>query len=316
MSDSFRQYYYDQYDDPQNCYGQQAAGYSHGDTPGNYSSTQYQQGQRSQYAYNQALPTNNHYVNPSPGSHPAQDQQSYAPSYDARQPDGHRHEQPTSMRCEQSSSYLPQTQHRQGQNVSYYQTQSEPVPTTDTSEGEKGFISHEAGVIGRGALSHKLGDGMLGVAGGALAGAAGMNIASKLHSRATAAAPTPRGPTRAQLERSKKLRKKELREEIARLKELEREYHEDYINALEDAGIVVPEGVLPPTRVLTEAQRLRKRELRRELERLKALEQEYREDYNVKKDEWSTSRKELEDQLSALDQAYLTPLSMPSRMLV
>lgn len=64
--------------------------------------------------------------------------------------------------------------------MSYYQTQSEPVPTTDTSEGEKGFISHEAGVIGRGALSHKLGDGMLGVAGGALAGAAGMNIASKL----------------------------------------------------------------------------------------------------------------------------------------
>ncbi|BCS07433.1 hypothetical protein RIB2604_00602210 [Aspergillus luchuensis] len=150
------------------------------------------------------------------------------------------------------------------------------------------------------------------------------------HSRATASAPTPRGPTQAQLERSKmpskmpelrsrrgqKLRKKELREEIARLKELEREYHEDYINALEDAGIVVPEGVLPPTRVLTEAQRLRKRELRRELERLKALEQEYREDYNVKMDEWSTSRKELEDQLSALDQAYLTPLSMPSRMLV
>ncbi|BCR94856.1 uncharacterized protein AKAW2_11902S [Aspergillus luchuensis] len=118
------------------------------------------------------------------------------------------------------------------------------------------------------------------------------------HSRATASAPTPRGPTQAQLERSKM---------PSKMPEL---------RSRRDAGIVVPEGVLPPTRVLTEAQRLRKRELRRELERLKALEQEYREDYNVKMDEWSTSRKELEDQLSALDQAYLTPLSMPSRMLV
>ena len=84
------------------------------------------------------------------------------------------------MSYEQSSSYPPQTQHQQGQKVSYYQTQSEPVPTTNTSGGEKGSAPNVAGIISGGALGHKLGGGMLGVAGGALAGAAGMEIASKL----------------------------------------------------------------------------------------------------------------------------------------
>ncbi|PYH31031.1 uncharacterized protein BO87DRAFT_428947 [Aspergillus neoniger CBS 115656] len=39
------------------------------------------------------------------------------------------------------------------------------------------------------------------------------------------------------------------------------------IDALEDAGIVVPAGVLPVTRLLTSVQKLRKKELRDELHR-------------------------------------------------
>ncbi|PWY62651.1 hypothetical protein BO83DRAFT_441937 [Aspergillus eucalypticola CBS 122712] len=106
----------------------------------------------------------------------------------------------------------------------------------------------------------------------------------KEHSRAIAAAPTPRGPTRAELERSK------------------------ILDALEDAGIVVPAGVLPVTRLLTPAQKLRKKELRDELHRLKLLEDEYREEFNRKKDEWTSSRKELVDQLAAHDESYKTEI--------
>ncbi|BCR94868.1 uncharacterized protein AKAW2_11914S [Aspergillus luchuensis] len=78
-----------------------------------------------------------------------------------------------------------------------------------------------------------------------------------------------------------------------------------YIYALEDAGVVIPERVLPPTSKLTEGQKLQK-ELREELQRLKSLEQEYRDQYNEKKERWTSTRKVLVDELAALDQSYQT----------
>ncbi|GLB09591.1 hypothetical protein AtubIFM57258_005516 [Aspergillus tubingensis] len=50
------------------------------------------------------------------------------------------------------------------------------------------------------------------------------------------------------------------------------------IDALDDAGVVVPAGMLPVTRLLTPAQKLRKKELRDELHRLQLLEDKYREE--------------------------------------
>lgn len=55
-----------------------------------------------------------------------------------------------------------------------------PVPVGPGQEGERGLGSTVLGATGGGFLSHKLGAGMLGTAGGALAGAAGMNMANKL----------------------------------------------------------------------------------------------------------------------------------------
>ncbi|RAK89903.1 hypothetical protein BO79DRAFT_244785 [Aspergillus costaricaensis CBS 115574] len=98
-----------------------------------------------------------------------------------------------------------------------------------------------------------------------------------LPTAATAAAPPHRGPTQVQLERSK------------------------IIDALEDAGIEVPEGVLPPTRELTESQKLRKKELREEIARLKEREREHNEALRVKTEQWDTARKGLVDAVERHD---------------
>ncbi|PYH70133.1 uncharacterized protein BO88DRAFT_414591 [Aspergillus vadensis CBS 113365] len=87
------------------------------------------------------------------------------------------------------------------------------------------------------------------------------------------------------------------------------------INALDDAGVVVPAGMLPVTRLLTPAQKLRKKELRDELHRLQLLEDEYREEYNKKKEEWTSSRKELVDQLAAHDKEYKTEIEPDEKLL-
>ncbi|GLA59079.1 hypothetical protein AtubIFM54640_009811 [Aspergillus tubingensis] len=87
------------------------------------------------------------------------------------------------------------------------------------------------------------------------------------------------------------------------------------IDALDDAGVVVPAGILPVTRLLTPAQKLREKELRDELHRLKLLEDEYREEYNRKKDEWTSSRKELVDQLAAHDESYKTEIEPDEKLL-
>ncbi|GLB09601.1 hypothetical protein AtubIFM57258_005526 [Aspergillus tubingensis] len=151
------------------------------------------------------------------------------------------------------------------------------------------------------------------------------------HSRATAAAPTPRGPSRAELERSKiidaledagidvpagvlpvtrlltpaqKLRKKdewtssrkELVDQLAAHDEsykTEIEPDEKRLADVEDAGVVIPEGVLPPTRDLTEGQKLRKKELREEITRLKELEREHHEALQIKTEQWDTARRAL-----------------------
>ena len=73
--------------------------------------------------------------------------------------------------------------------------------------------------------------------------------------------------------------------------------------------------MLPVTRILTPAQKLRKKELRDELQRLKLLEDEYREEFNRKKDQWTSSRKELVDQLVALDESYKTNIETDEKRL-
>ncbi|PYH31044.1 uncharacterized protein BO87DRAFT_461664 [Aspergillus neoniger CBS 115656] len=135
---------------------------------------------------------------------------------------------------------------------------------------------------------------------------------------------------------AQKLRKKELRDELHRLKLLEDEYREEYnrkkdewtsshkelvdqlaaldesykteiepdekrLADVEDAGVVIPEGVLPPTRDLTEGQKLRKKELREEITRLKELEREHHEALQIKTEQWDTARKALVDALERHD---------------
>ncbi|RAH63044.1 hypothetical protein BO85DRAFT_16104 [Aspergillus piperis CBS 112811] len=73
------------------------------------------------------------------------------------------------------------------------------------------------------------------------------------------------------------------------------------IDALEDAGVEVPEGVLPPTRDLTEGQKLRKKELREEIARLKEREREHNEALRVKTEQWDTARKGLVDAVERHD---------------
>ncbi|KAI2815690.1 hypothetical protein CBS115989_7512 [Aspergillus niger] len=87
-----------------------------------------------------------------------------------------------------------------------------------------------------------------------------------------------RGPTRVQLERSR----------IA--------------DALEDAGVSVPEGVLPPSRDLTPAQRLRKKELREELANLKSLERQHKQLLQEKEEKWAMQRKVLVDMIKIHDE--------------
>ncbi|OJI81788.1 hypothetical protein ASPTUDRAFT_933569 [Aspergillus tubingensis CBS 134.48] len=153
------------------------------------------------------------------------------------------------------------------------------------------------------------------------------------HSRAIAAAPTPRGLSRAELERSKfidhrrsrrrgidvpagvlpvtrlltpaqKLRKKDewtssrkvLVDQLAAHDEsykTEIEPDEKRLADVEDAGVVIPEGVLPPTRDLTEGQKLREKELREEITRLKELEREHHEALQIKTEQWDTARRAL-----------------------
>ena len=52
-------------------------------------------------------------------------------------------------------------------------------------------------------------------------------------------------------------------------------------------------GVLPPPRDLTEGQKLRKKELREEITRLKELEREHNEALQVKTEQWDTARRAL-----------------------
>lgn len=116
---------------------------------------------------------------------------------------------------------------------------------------------------------------------------------------------------------AQKPRKKELRDELHRLKLLEDEWissrkelvdqlaaldesykteiepDEKRLADVEDAGVVIPEGVLPPTRDLTEGQKLRKKELREEITRLKELEREHHEALQVKTEQWDTARRAL-----------------------
>lgn len=84
------------------------------------------------------------------------------------------------------SPYPPQQPYQQpGANSSYYgvgahQEKPGQSPAPGGPEGEKGLGSTVIGATGGGILGHKLGHGVLGTAGGALAGAAGMNIVNKM----------------------------------------------------------------------------------------------------------------------------------------
>ncbi|BCS07434.1 hypothetical protein ALUC_11815S [Aspergillus luchuensis] len=87
-----------------------------------------------------------------------------------------------------------------------------------------------------------------------------------LPTAATAAAPPHRGPTQVQLERSK------------------------IINALEDAGVEVPEGFSTPPGTSPKAKT-----------RLKEREREHNEALRVKTEQWDTARKGLVDAVERHD---------------
>lgn len=61
------------------------------------------------------------------------------------------------------------------------------------------------------------------------------------------------------------------------------------IDALEDAGVIIPKRVLPLTGELTEGQRLRKKKLREELARLQVLEHDHQEACRIKTERWDTT---------------------------
>ncbi|OOF94854.1 hypothetical protein ASPCADRAFT_406701 [Aspergillus carbonarius ITEM 5010] len=180
MSGSYDNYHYnEQYSYPQSgYYSQQTGGGNYANPPEDYTPQQYQPIQPPQYAYNLAAPSSNQYPSQSLGDPPVYPQQSYASPYDVKQPVGeYRDDKPMPMNYDHNSS-PPQSQYQQGESASYYNTPPEP-PVTTPPEGEKGLVSTVAGAAGGGILGHKLGGGVLSAAGGALAGVAGMKIASK-----------------------------------------------------------------------------------------------------------------------------------------
>ncbi|KAI2832114.1 hypothetical protein CBS63078_11110 [Aspergillus niger] len=115
--------------------------------------------------------------------------------------------------------------------------------------------------------------------------------AAAAHHRTPAASATPaepRGPSRAQLERSK------------------------IVDALEDAGVSVPEGVLPPSRELTPAQHLRKKELRDELAMRQEAEKLKRSIVQEKEEMWAARKLWHEEQMKACLEAMEEDL-VPAR---
>ncbi|PYH92217.1 hypothetical protein BO71DRAFT_451559 [Aspergillus ellipticus CBS 707.79] len=180
MSDPYYKQYYNQYGPPHPGYGQQNIEYNNGGYSGYYPSQESQYGQPPQYTNNPPTPPYHPYSTQSAQAALPYTQQGPAPPYDERKHQGGYEDGKIAQEMVgQSSSYPQPPPYQQGANASYYSTQSAP-PDTKAVEGERGFISTVAGAAGGGLLGRRLGGGMLGAAGGAVAGAAGMNLASKM----------------------------------------------------------------------------------------------------------------------------------------